>query len=944
MQTVSSLAERLDMTAEEAVEKLRYMLFDVDGVESVISDEECDLLIDVDDDDSVAEEVREKKLQEQEKAKKRNERLRNAAKKAAAKRKEKAAAKKKSPAKKKKAAAKPKAEILPEEEGEKKEEAAEEPAPAAEILPGEDAAAVAEQPVLEEAPAAEILPSEEEAPKEEVEEKPDEPPKPSITIGRAIERDKGGVQVVRADGRAVEAPEAEIIEEESAEPATEEEDEDDSLVAEAERREEEELRRQSRHKPQVTPDPAVVAEVKRKALERMQEKMKRKQQRAGAAAPEGVHPSAPAKVPARPGRTGKTARKRQKKAERARQEEDRRREAAAAVREIQAGGAGKKRRKKRDRDEIGDGLDAAYVSPTVIEVDESISVEDLAQQIDVETNELILDLMDLNVLANKNQMLDIGLVRQVAEPRGFEVRSAIPEEEEVLQEEPDNPEDLKHRAPVITVMGHVDHGKTTLLDRIRSANVAEGEVGGITQHIAAYEAMVGDGRVVFLDTPGHEAFTQMRARGAQCTDVVVLVVAADDGIMPQTVEAIDHAKAAEVPIVVAVNKCDKPDAQPDRIRQELTRFDLLSEEWGGKTIVKDISAKSGEGVDELMELLALEAELLELKANPNKPARGVVVESEISRGQGPVAWVLVQSGTLKIGDIYVAGKAHGRVRAMMNSRGENLDTAGPSTPVLVMGFSEPPDAGDHFAVVPDERVARAISAKRSDIEKQKSGQVKHITLEDFHERMKAGERAELNVLLKADVQGSVDVLSSSLGKLGNEEVSVSIVHSGVGGINESDVLLASASDAVVIGFHVTANPRAQKLAEQEGVDIHTYQVIYEAIDEVRKALEGMLKPESREVVTGHAEIRQVFRSSAIGNIAGCYVLDGEINRGGRIRVVRNDVIAYDGAIGTLRRAKDDVRDVQTGFECGIKIENYDDIQEGDILEGYRIESVAKTLA
>ena len=581
----------------------------------------------------------------------------------------------------------------------------------------------------------------------------------------------------------------------------------------------------------------------------------------------------------------------------------------------------------------------------MIEVGDKMTVEDLANALEITVNDVILDLMDLEILASKNQALTLDVIKQLADRRGCDVKVIIPEEAEVLAEEPDDPADLVTRAPVVTVMGHVDHGKTTLLDAVRSANVAAGEAGGITQHIAAYDVPIGKGRVVFLDTPGHEAFTQMRARGARVTDVVVLVVAADDGVMPQTIEAIDHAKAAEVPIVVAINKCDKPDAQPERIKQELTAYGLLDEAWGGKTIMKNISAKNKIGVDELMELLVLESELLELKANPKKAARGVVVESEITRGMGPVAWVLVQTGTLRVGDVFIAGESFGRVRTLQNSRGEMVTEAGPSTPVVVTGFSAPPEAGTTFVVTQDERAARAIAEKRALLNRQKQGPVaRHITLEDFHARMVAGEKHSLNVVIKADVQGSADVLQTSLAKLGNEEVNVSMVHCGVGGINESDVLLASASDAVVIGFHVTASARIMKLAEQEGVSIRTYRVIYEAINDVHAALEGMLTPDTKENIMGHAEVRQVFRSSAIGNIAGCYVQDGEATRNTLLRVIRDSVVVFQGRMQTLRRGKDDTKTVPQGMECGIKVENFDDVKEGDILEFYALESVAKVLA
>jgi translation initiation factor IF-2 len=930
------MADRLDMTAEMAVEKLRFMMFDVDNVDSEITDEECDLLIDVDDDDAVATRVRDEKLEKIEKDKKRNERLREGAKKAGAKRKA-AAAKKKAATEKKKAAAAKKAA----EEAEAAEEA-----PAAEII---DAPAIDDSE--EDSPVAEIISSADpvEAPAEvvaetaeveapvEVEEEEEES-KPDIIIGSAIDHDEENIHVLRADGTEIKPDEVEVVGDSTyalIEPAEEAEPEDKGIVAEAEREvEEEDIREQHSHRPVVKADPAVVAEVKRKAAERMQ---RLQTQRASEARQRGG--------------TGKTARKRQKKAERQRTEDGKRRDAAAAVKGFSPGSmAGpmrtKKKRIRRSREEEPMEVEVVESGPNVssIEVEDSTTVEQLADLMLIPVNDLILDLMNHDIMATKNHVLTLEIIQSLAEERGIEVSTAIAGEEEVLAEEPDDPADLISRAPVVTVMGHVDHGKTTLLDRIRAANVADGEAGGITQHIAAYDVPIGDGRVVFLDTPGHEAFTQMRARGAQATDVVVLVVAADDGIMPQTVEAIDHAKAAEVPIVVAVNKCDKPNAQPDRIRQELTQHELMEESWGGTTQIKDISAINGDGVTELLELLELESEMLELKANPNKAARGVVVESEISRGQGPVAWVLVQNGTLRVGDVFLAGTTYGRVRTMHNSRGESVEEAGPATPVVVTGFSDPPDAGDVFTVLAEERMARDIAESRSDRQKSKQGPAaRHVTLEDFHEHVLAGDTSELRIVIKADVQGSVDVLKSSFERVGNQEVQTKVVHVGVGGINESDVLLASASDAVIIGFHVAANPKAQKLAESEGVDIHTYRVIYEAIEDVRKALEGMLKPEEKQVSTGHAEIRTIFRSSSFGNIAGCYVLDGNIDRGSMARLIRDDKILVESKIGTLRRIKDDARTVATGFECGIKLDKYEDIKEGDIIETYRIDTIAKTL-
>ncbi len=914
MQTVNSLAERLDMSAEAAVEKLRYMLFDVEGADTPISDEQVDLLIDVDDDPEIAERVRAEKLKEIEKKEKRTKRLQDAAKKAAASRR---TAKKK------------------EEEAKAEAEAAE-----AALPTGEEAAPIAE--ILPEEPEAAEPAAHEEAASVAARKKAhDEAEREAIIIGSAIEHADRTVDFVRADGTRVDLPEVEVPVREATE-VIEDEADDEGAIAEAVKLQEETDRRATKARPLPKPDPAVVAEV----IKRAQERQARGEQRpvVQSAGPAAAGPL-PGKTP-RKGLTGKTARKKAKRAERARAEEDLRRSAAAAVREYQAGGlpgqAPKKRRRRRHDEEAGG---AEVEEHGAIQVEETISVESLAEQMDLGVSDLILDLMDLNILATKNQMLSIDVVRQVAERHGFEVESAIPEEADLLADEPDAPETLVSRAPVITVMGHVDHGKTSFLDYVRRANVAEGEVGGITQHIAAYDVETKNGRVVFLDTPGHEAFTQMRARGAQATDVVVLVVAADDGVMPQTIEAIDHARAAEVPIVVAVNKCDKANAEPDRLRQELTRFELVDEAWGGKTIMRNVSAKTGDGIEALMEMLVLEAEMLELKANPNRDARGVVIESEISRGQGPVAWVLVQKGTLRVGDVFLCGKTSGRVRNMITSRGEHVHEAGPSTPICVTGFDMPPDAGDTFIVLKDERAARSLAEKRIAHEKQKQGAAaRHITLEDFHERLKAGEKTNLNIVVKADVQGSVDVMNSSLSKLGNEEVRVEIVHSGVGGINESDVLLASASDAVIIGFHVTANARVQKMAEQEGVDIRTYRIIYEAMDAVRRALEGLLKPEEKEVITGHAQVRQVFRSSSLGNIAGCYITDGDVERTARVRVLRDDVIVYEGTLGSLRRGRDDARTVATGFECGIKLANFEDIKEGDVIEAFRVEEVAKKLS
>jgi translation initiation factor IF-2 len=637
------------------------------------------------------------------------------------------------------------------------------------------------------------------------------------------------------------------------------------------------------------------------------------------------------------------AKKKPKKAERARVlEETMRRDAAAMVKEFQSGTGGVVKRKKKKRNP-GD-IDTDDRQGGTIEVQDNMTVEQLANAMEVGVSDLILALMDNEIMATKNETLSFDAIRKLAARFHYEVTLEIPEEEEVLVEEEDDPADVVLRAPVITVMGHVDHGKTSFLDVVRKASVAKGEAGGITQHIAAYDVKIPSGRVVFLDTPGHAAFTEMRARGSQVTDVVVLMVAADDGIRPQTIEAIDHAKAAGVPIVVAINKCDKPEAQPDRVRQELTQYGLLTEEWGGNTQMQNISCHTEEGIPELLELLGLESEMLELRANPKRVARGAVIESELTKSVGPTAWVLVQNGTLRVGDAFLCGTTYGRVRAMYNSGGQLLEEAGPSTPVLVTGLTEPASAGDAFFVMKEERVARAIAQKRENIAKLKQGSgAKHMTLEDFHARMSGVDQKVLNVIVKADVQGSVDVLKSSLEKLGNEEVSLNIVHSGVGGVNESDVMLASASDAVVIAFHVAANPKIQKLAENEGVEIRSYRVIYEMMDQIRSALEGMLTPDKKETVTGHTEIRKVFRSSNVGNIAGCYQLDGEAERGSLCRIIRDDVVKGETKIQTIRREKDEVKTIATGYECGIRLDNFEDIQVGDIIECFKVENVAKTL-
>jgi translation initiation factor IF-2 len=604
----------------------------------------------------------------------------------------------------------------------------------------------------------------------------------------------------------------------------------------------------------------------------------------------------------------------------------------------------KKRHHRRDREEgAAIGVEEA---PRVIRVSEFVSVAELAGQLEVKPQEVIQTCMQLGIMANINRRLDKDSILAVADEFGFDVEflSELGEEPEVA--EAAEPEALAPRAPIVTVMGHVDHGKTSLLDYIRKTNVIAGEAGGITQHIGAYQVEpTPDHPITFLDTPGHEAFTAMRARGAQITDMVVIVVAADDRVMPQTVEAIDHARAANVPILVAINKIDLPAANVDLVRQDLSKHNILVEEWGGKTISVPISAKTGEGIERLLEMILLQAEVLELKADPSKHARGVVIESRVEQGRGIVASVLVQKGTLRVGDAFVAGSQSGKVRAMHNDRGARVFEAGPSAPVEVLGWSGAPQAGDTFAAMVDEREAREVASKRAQMQREQEFRLfKHVTLTDLYSQIKAGKLNELLVIVKGDVDGSVEALEDSLTKLSTDEVKLRVIHRGVGQISESDVLLAAASDAVIIGFHVKADPKAAELAAKEKVDMRLYDIIYEVVEDVKSAMSGLLKPEIKETVTGTAEIRQVFRTSKSGAIAGCYVTSGTITRNARARLLRDGSAAWDGKIGSLRRFKDDVREVASGFECGIGLENHDDLREKDVIEAYVLEEVARRLS
>ncbi len=583
-------------------------------------------------------------------------------------------------------------------------------------------------------------------------------------------------------------------------------------------------------------------------------------------------------------------------------------------------------------------------SDNTMQVQEGITVGALATQLNLQSTQLIMQLMKLKVMASINQSLDYQTLLILGEHFGFKVVQEMTLEEQLLTEEEDPPESLVARAPVITIMGHVDHGKTSLLDSIRQSNVSESEAGNITQHIGAYHVELDNGNIVFLDTPGHAAFTAMRARGAQATDIVVLIVAADDGVMPQTIEAINHAKAAKVPIVVAINKIDVQGARQDYVKQQLVDNELVPEDWGGQTICVEVSAIEGTGIELLLEMLLLEAALLELKANPSKPARGVVIEAQVDTGRGAVATVLVQSGSLRVGDSFVTGRYSGRVRAMMSDDGKRIKTAGPSTPVEVLGFTGVPEAGDPFYVVDTEKDARAISEERQDKYRiSKLGAHSHVSLDDLFQQIQEGDIKELNLIVKGDVQGSVQAITESLLKLSTPEVKINIIHEATGGITETDILLASASDAIVVGFNVYPTTEAVKATETEGIDVRTYTVIYDIISDIRSAMEGLLDPEVREVIIGRAEVREIFKVPRSGLVAGSYVNWGRITFNQPLRILRDNRMIFEGKVDSLRRFKDNVNEVQANYECGIGIEEFDDIKVGDVLECYVHEQIARTL-
>ena len=589
-------------------------------------------------------------------------------------------------------------------------------------------------------------------------------------------------------------------------------------------------------------------------------------------------------------------------------------------------------------------LEIAKKAPVKVMIPDEISVGELASRMKKTGAEVVKCLMKNGVMASLSQLIDFDTAAIIAEEMGCKVEKEVTVtiEEKLIDDHEDKPEDLVPRAPVVVVMGHVDHGKTSLLDTIRNTSVAAGEAGGITQHIGAYQVQVKGKPITFLDTPGHEAFTSMRARGAMITDIAILMVAADDGIMPQTVESINHAKAANIPIIVAINKIDKPEANPDRVMQQLTEYGLVPEEWGGETICCKVSAKKNIGIDNLLEMVTLTAEMEELKANPNRAGQGTVIEARLDKGRGPVATLLVQNGTLKQGDIIIAGTAVGRVRTMTDYKGARLTQAGPSVPVEIAGLSEAPEAGSPFFAVADERMARElVEQRKAEARAKAAAPVQKVSLENLFDQIQAGERKELALIVKADVQGSVEAVKASLEKLSNDEVNVRVIHGGVGAINESDVMLAASSNAIIVGFNVRPDAAAREGAIRQNVDMRMYRVIYDCIDEITAAMKGMLAPKFREVVLGHAEVRQTYKVSSVGTVAGCYVQDGKIVRNCSVRVVRDGIVIHEGALASLKRFKDDAKEVAENYECGLTVEKFNDIKEGDIIEAFTMEEIPR---
>ncbi|MCZ4408678.1 translation initiation factor IF-2 [Cryomorphaceae bacterium 1068] len=631
--------------------------------------------------------------------------------------------------------------------------------------------------------------------------------------------------------------------------------------------------------------------------------------------------------------------------------EDIDRELKETLAKLQGGGGknkgAKNRRLKRDehRSRAEEKLQQEAEESKLLKLTEFVTVADLASMMDVSSNEVISACMSLGIMASINQRLDAETLTIIAEEFDYEVEFTSADIQESIETEEDKPEDLVPRAPIVTVMGHVDHGKTSLLDHIRKENVIAGEAGGITQHIGAYSVEVNDGKkITFLDTPGHEAFTAMRARGAQVTDLAIIVIAADDDVMPQTKEAINHAQAAGIPMIFAFNKIDKPDSNPEKLKEQLAQMNILVEDWGGKYQSQDISAKKGTNIDELLDKVLLEAELLDLKANPKKRAIGTVIESTLDKGRGYVTTLLVEAGTMRVGDVVLAGQHTGRVKAMMNERHQNIKEAGPSVPVSMLGLSGAPNAGDRFHVMEDEREARNIATKREQLWREQGVRTqKHITLDEIGRRIAIGDFKELNVIIKGDVDGSVEALSDSLQKLSTDKIQVNVIHKAVGQITESDVLLATASDAIIVGFQVRPSGGARRIAEKEEIQIKIYSVIYAAIEEIKDAMEGMLSAKIEEKIVGNAEIRETFRISKVGTVAGCFVTDGKLNRNNMIRVIRDGIVVYSGELGSLKRFKDDVKEVSKGYECGLNVNKFNDIKVGDIIEAYEEVEVKQTL-
>ena len=853
------------------------------------------------------------------------------------------------------AAPEPVAEVAPAPEPEPAEavEPEPEPEPVAETAPEEVAEPEPEEAVAEPgaAEAEPVAPPEETAAEAEAEEaEPEAPAETAEVVAEPVpvEAEAEAAETTEAEAAPeaeAEAP-AEATEEATAEEAEAVEDEEAVAAADDEEEiDEESLLTADRYKLRGT---KVIGKIDLSKVEDAEPggKRKRKRKRKGAKGEEKAVVVKADKAASGSKAAGKKRRKRKPRVD----EEDVEQTLQETLRELQEGAARVRQRRRRQRrqthaeDRERERREKAE-QEQVLRVTEFVSTGELADLMSVPVTEVISMLFSSGMMVSINQRLDADTIQIVAAEFGYDVEFITEFGTDDIELEEDEPEDLVPRAPVVTVMGHVDHGKTSLLDHIRSANVVSGESGGITQHIGAYRVQVGEDReITFLDTPGHEAFTAMRARGAKVTDVVILVVAANDAVMPQTIEAINHAKAAEVPIVVAINKIDLPEANPQRVMQQLSEQGVLVEEYGGNVQSAQVSAKTGAGVDDLLEKVLLQAELLDLKGNPDRSANGVVIEARLDKGRGNIATVLVQNGTLEVGDPFVAGIYSGRVRAMFDERDHRIEEVGPSEPALVLGFNGSPGVGDQFISLEDESEAREIAQRRQQIyREQKIRQRKHVRLEDIGRRLALGDFSELNLIIKGDVGGSVEAISDSLLKLSNDEVAVNIIHSGVGAISESDVMLASASDAVIIGFQVRPTAGARAAAEREEIEIKTYSIIYNAIEDVRDALEGMLTPEESEKIIGVADVRDIFKVPKAGTVAGCYVTEGRIHRNDTVHLVREGVVIYDGKISSLRRFKDDVREVQSGYECGISIENFNDIKVGDQIEAYEIVETKRKL-